>query len=117
MEKEKNILDTAAYKKNPFVVPENYFSDFSKNIEEKIAEKDTPKTVSLFDKMRPWMYIAASLLLFAGGLQWYMGLSGTDNTLVENTETTEIVSEETTMLLAYYVDDLMLMDYLISENN
>jgi len=117
MEKEKNILDAAAYKQHPFKVPDNYFSDFSKNLEDKITEMDKPKTVSLFAKMRPWLYIAASLLLFVGGIQWYISrMAGTGNELVENTETMEITHEEATMLLAY-VDDLMLMDYLISEND
>jgi len=116
MEKEKNILDSTAYKKNPFLVPENYFSDFSKNLEDKITPMDSPKKVSLFVKMKPWMYIAASLLLFVGGIQWYLsGMVNTGKEYVENTEAVEIPNAETTMLYAY-LDDLMLMDYLISEN-
>ncbi|MDR1729226.1 MAG: hypothetical protein LBR52_01000 [Prevotellaceae bacterium] len=116
MQNEKNILDSVAYKKNPFEVPENYFSDFSKNLEEKIISTDASKKISIFTKMKPWMYIAASLLLFVGGIQWYISkMVGTEE-LVENTETMEIANEEATMLYAY-VDDLMLMDYLISEND
>ncbi len=117
MESEKNILNSAAFKKNPFEVPENYFSDFSKNLESKITAIDKPETVSLFKKMRPWMYIAASLLLFVGGIQWYISrMVSAENELAQNTETVEMTTEEATMLLAS-VDDLTLIDYLISEND
>jgi len=117
MENKKNILDDAAYKTHPFKVPDNYFSDFSKNLENKITGMDKPKTVSLFAKMRPWMYIAASLLFFVGGIQWYISkMASTEIELAENAETIEITTEEAAILLAY-VDDLTLMDYLISEND
>ena len=116
MEKEKNILDSAAYKKNPFLVPENYFSDFSKNLEDKITLMDSKKEVSLFVKMKPWMYIAASLLLFIGGIQWYIsGMINAGKESVENIEAVEIPNAETAILYAY-LDDLMIMDYLVSDN-
>ncbi len=119
MEKEKNILNDTVYKKNPFEVPGNYFPDFSKNLEDKITlMENKPKTVSLFEKMRPWMYIAASLLLFMGGIHWYVSkMVGTETELVENTEIIEMTTEEANIMLAYVVDDLTLIDYLISEEN
>ena len=116
MEKERNILDSAAYKKNPFLVPENYFSDFSKNLENKIILMDSKKEVSLFVKLKPWMYIAASLLLFVGGIQWYIsGMVNTGKESAENIEAVEIPNAETVILYAY-LDDLMIMDYLISDD-
>ena len=116
MEKEKNILDSAAYKKNSFLVPENYFSDFSKNLENKITLMNSRKEVSLFVKMKPWMYIAASLLLFVGCIQWYIsGIVNVGKESVENIEAVEIPDAEATMLYAY-LDDLMIIDYLVSDN-
>ena len=117
MEKEKNILDSAAYKRNPFLTPDNYFSDFSKNLENKIL-MDSQKKVSLFVKLKPWMYIAASFLIFTGGLQWYItGMTGIEKNSVENVEEAEPASAEAAMLYAYsYFDDLMIMDYLVSDN-
>jgi hypothetical protein len=115
MKEEKNILDSAAYKKNPFLMPDNYFSDFSKNLENRI-HIDSPKKVSLFVKMKPWMYIAASFLIFMGCLQWYIsGMVNIEKNSVENIEEAESSSAEAAMLYAYF-DDLMIMDYLASDN-
>ena len=114
MEEEKNILDSAAYKKNPFLTPDNYFSDFSKNLEDKIL-MDSKKEVSLFVRMKPWMYIAASFLIFIGGIQWYIsGMVNVEKSSVENVEEVEPSSAEAAMLYAY-LDDLMIMDYLASD--
>ena len=115
MEERKNRLDSAAYKKNPFLTPGNYFADFSKNLENKIASMDSKKEVSLLVRMKPWMYIAASFLIFIGGIQWY--ISGTAN--VERNSVENIAEEEPldeAVMLYAYLDDLMIMDYLASDN-
>lgn len=114
MKKEKNILDSAAYKKNPFLTPDNYFSDFSKNLENKILI-DSPKKVSLFVKMKPWIYIAASFLLLTGGIQWYSEMVNVEKNSAENIKEAES-SAESAMLYAY-LDDIMIMDYLASDDN
>jgi len=116
MVKGKNILDSAAYKKNPFLMPENYFSDFSKNLESKIALSNSPKKVSLLVKMRPLIYIAASFLIFIGCIQWYISkMTDIEKSVAESIEEMEISSPEATILYAY-LDDLIIMDYLASDD-
>ncbi len=116
MEKEKNILDSTAYKKNPFLVPENYFSDFSENLESKIILIDSEKKIPLFTKLKPWIYIAASLLLFVGGIQWYIsGMVNMERESAKNIEVAEPQTAEAAILYAY-LDDMAILDYLASDN-
>ena len=113
MEKEKKILDSIAHTQNPFRVPENYFADFHLNMERQIAGMN-PKTkeISLFVKMRPWIYTAASVLAFAFCIQWYVSnMAKFDELSAENNEL-EILQEAEATILYTYVDDLSIMDYL-----
>lgn len=51
-------------KRNPFTVPENYFSRFSEHIMNCLPEKEIvkPKKVSMWDKAKPWVYMAAMFI-------------------------------------------------------
>lgn len=65
MEKESGNLERLKGK-NPFVVPEGYMEGLTDQIMGKISEKaheEEKKTVSLMDRIRPWLYMAA---VFAG---------------------------------------------------
>lgn len=48
-------------KRNPFTVPENYFARFNEEIMNRLPEKEIakPKTVSMWDRAKPWVYMAA----------------------------------------------------------
>ncbi|MDD3788579.1 MAG: hypothetical protein PHO94_07775 [Petrimonas sp.] len=48
-------------KANPFKVPENYFAQFNKEIMDRLPEKEAPvtKTVPMWDRVKPWVYMAA----------------------------------------------------------
>ena len=119
MEKEKNILDSIAHTQNPFRVPENYFADFHSNMERQIAGMN-PKTkeISLFVKIRPWVYAAASLLAFAFCIQWYVAnMPKSDEFSAENNDSMEFLPAEEATILYTYVDDLSIMDYLASNEN
>ena len=50
--------------KAPFKVPENYFAQVNEAILANLPEKETPvaETVSLWEKSKPWMYMAAMFL-------------------------------------------------------
>jgi hypothetical protein len=50
---------------NPFQVPEGYFDGFAENLMSRLPDRvnDEPKTISLWTRVRPWVYMAA---MFAG---------------------------------------------------
>lgn len=64
MQTPKNILENSR-KKNPFSVPEGYFESFSENLMPQLPEKIRmePERVTLWNKFKPWVYMAA---MFAG---------------------------------------------------
>ncbi|MFA5651194.1 MAG: hypothetical protein WC914_08665 [Proteiniphilum sp.] len=86
METKFNKLKEAD-KRNPFTVPENYFAQFNKEIMDRLPEKEyvPPQTVSLWDRVKPWVYMAA---MFAG-------LYITINFLTKDTETPLSSSQDT----------------------
>ena len=47
--------------KNPFTVPDNYFENISEEIMKNLPEKETPLPVkvSMWTKVKPWIYMAA----------------------------------------------------------
>src|SRR5690554_1923172 len=48
-------------KGNPFKVPENYFAQLNEEIMNRLPEKEfvPPQPVSLWNKAKPWVYMAA----------------------------------------------------------
>ncbi len=46
---------------NPFKVPENYFSDLTERIMDQLPEREykEEEPVSLWDRLKPWLYLAA----------------------------------------------------------
>ncbi|GHU71998.1 hypothetical protein FACS189413_14450 [Bacteroidia bacterium] len=51
--------------KNPFTTPEGYFDGLTDRIMSQLPERhtETPKIIPLWDRVKPWMYMAA---MFAG---------------------------------------------------
>ncbi|HOI80128.1 MAG TPA: hypothetical protein PLI30_11055 [Petrimonas sp.] len=64
-------------RRNPFTVPEDYFSRFNEHIMARLPEKEMvePKKVSMWDKAKPWVYMAAM----------FMGIFFTIQLLTRNT--------------------------------
>jgi hypothetical protein len=64
MKQNDNKLEIIA-KNDPFKVPEGYFEDFIVNMMSKLPDRPTEnsKTISLWEKIKPWVYMAA---MFAG---------------------------------------------------
>ena len=63
MNTSKNNLSEIG-KTNPFKVPEGYFERFSDDLMSKLPERtvEETKVVSLWGKLRPWTYVAATLM-------------------------------------------------------
>ncbi len=71
-----NKLQDIDNSKNPFEVPDDYFAQFHKEIMDKLPEKEftVPKKVTMWDKVKPWVYMAAM----------FIGLYITINFLTDN---------------------------------
>lgn len=61
--KEEDELLKKCGTKNPFMVPEGYFDNFSKELMNKLPEKEqtsTPQeTITTWQRIKPWIYMAA----------------------------------------------------------
>ncbi|MEA4918387.1 hypothetical protein SDC9_140548 [bioreactor metagenome] len=64
METKINKLEEIDKTTNPFKVPENYFAQLNEEIMNRLPEKEivTPQPVSMWDKMKPWVYLAAMFI-------------------------------------------------------
>lgn len=62
MKTKQNILEQLK-DKEPFKVPEGYFDDLTNNIMQNLPEKEVeetePVSVSMWDRLRPLLYLAA----------------------------------------------------------
>ena len=87
METKINKLIEIEKDKNPFKVPENYFAQFNEEIMNRLPEKEIvmPRTVPIWDKVKPWVYMAAM----------FVGLYITINFLTQNNGESNMASVET----------------------
>ncbi|MBR5297951.1 MAG: hypothetical protein IKU29_08845 [Parabacteroides sp.] len=83
MKTEQNNLDHLK-RKNPFITPKGYMEGLTVNIMSQLPEKAAEKKVkeiSLMDRVRPWLYLAA---VFAGLGLFFRMLVGPVQTNEEN---------------------------------
>lgn len=87
METKFNKLTEIEKNENPFKVPENYFAQFNEEIMNRLPEKERvkPRTVPIWDKVKPWVYMAAM----------FVGLYITINFITQNNGENNIASSET----------------------
>lgn len=122
MEKEQNNLDSFKGK-NPFTVPDGYMEDLTANIMSQLPEKPQveAKKISMMDRMRPWLYMAA---VFAGlGLFFkaIVGIDGeqskTDTLLVQSNDASATISAIQEAENEEYLEYLeaQYTDYLLAE--
>lgn len=122
MEKEQNNLDRFKGK-TPFTVPGGYMEDLTANIMSQLPEKlqVEAKKISMMDRVRPWLYMAA---VFAGlGLFFKAivgidgGKSNTDALLVQSNDTSATISAMQATEDEEYLEYLeaQYTDYLLAE--
>lgn len=122
MEKELNNLDRLKGK-NPFTVPNGYMEDLTANIMSQLPDKprvEEAKKISMMDRVRPWLYMAA---VFAGLGLFFKGIvslegekSQSDTLLVQSkdvSDTKAAMLEEEDEYLEYL--EAQYTDYLLAE--
>lgn len=122
MEKEQNNLDRFKGK-NPFTVPDGYMEDLTANIMSRLPEKPQVevKKISIMDRMRPWLYMAA---VFAGLGLFFKAIVGiddeqskTDTLLVQSNDASATISAIQDAENEEYLEYLeaQYTDYLLAE--
>lgn len=74
--KEETDLKKRIGKDNPFRVPEGYFENLTEQIMDKLPETDNTKEekeISLWEKIKPWVYMTAMFCGMMFGLKVMMG--------------------------------------------
>lgn len=111
MREEDNMLRKVGTQ-NPFKVPEGYFDNLTSEIMTFIPEETPNKVVkmpTLWDKMKPWAYMAA---MFAGAaLLIRIGSSSNETTI-----TNQMAIDDTEQEMKYIstiVDGAMMDDYAL----
>lgn len=123
MEKEQNNLDRLKGK-NPFTVPNGYMEDLTANIMSQLPDKprvEEAKKISMMDRVRPWLYMAAvfaGLGLFFKGIVSLEGEKSQSDTLLvqssnEVSDTKAAMLEEEDEYLEYL--EAQYTDYLLAE--
>lgn len=105
--KEEDTILRKVGTDNPFRVPEGYFEQFSESLMERLPKQATlvpeaTKEPTLWDKVKPWVYMAA---MFAGAALIIRTASGgrVDDVADSEVQEMELISEA--------VDYSMLDDY------
>ncbi|SHJ47296.1 hypothetical protein [Bacteroides stercorirosoris] len=113
MKEEDNILKKVG-KENVFRVPDGYFENLTSEVMSRLPEKETPafikKEPTKWERIKPWLYmtamfVGAALIIRVASAD---RTSATDQIAMDDTETTEVVSDE---YISSVLDNSMLDDY------
>lgn len=120
--KEEDKLLRKVGTTNPFTVPEGYFENLTSEVMNRLPEKEktefSVKKVTLWDRVKPWAYMAA---MFAGAaliIRIASSNQGTDKSVITEKETSEAVSDQyiDAALDHSMMDDYSLYVYLADES-
>lgn len=104
--KEEDTILSKVGTENPFRVPEGYFEQFADSLMERLPRQEAalfvPKEPTLWDKVKPWVYMAA---MFAGAALIIRTASGQRADDAADSEAQEM------QLISEAVDYSMLDDY------
>ena len=113
--KEEDTLLRKYAARNPFTVPKGYFESFSEELKKQLPEREVTraKKVSLWQRVRPWMYAVAMLCGVVFGAKVLMDTSEQDIPLFTTAETEQISDEHLeTIISKTMMDDYTLYQYL-----
>jgi len=99
-------------KRNNFTVPDNYFENLENEIDKRIKSEPPVRKVTAFDIFKPYLYMAASVLLIVGGLKLVLLVADLKSdpktesaAVVETLDYDDFINDLST-------DDLTLYEYL-----
>ncbi|MDD2634473.1 MAG: hypothetical protein PHW82_03140 [Bacteroidales bacterium] len=100
-------------KENNFKTPDGYFDALNNEIKDKIKNDVQQKNTPLFQIFKPYIYIAASLILLASGIRFglHTFVDPKPKIGVSNSETIANV-ENSDLLYELYADDMVFYEYL-----
>lgn len=107
-------------RKTGMKVPDNYFSDFSTkmefliNAEEKVEADSAPK-ISIWNKVKPWMYLAAMFVSFVVVFKVFLV---NENNVANNTANASLTEKQNMFEQALIapVNDYDVYEYLFAES-
>jgi hypothetical protein len=74
---------------NPFKVPEGYFENFTNDLMSRLPEREIkePEKVNLWERFKPWMYMAAMFAGIALMVRMFTGGAGEAPRILSENET------------------------------
>lgn len=120
--KEEDELLKKCGTKNPFMVPEGYFDNFSKELMNKLPEKEqtsTPQeTITTWQRIKPWIYMAAMFCGLMFSVRVVVGPPKQDTPIFTAAETEQFSDEYIETILDHsMMDDYTLYQYLTDANS
>ena len=114
--KEEDELLKKCGTKNPFMVPEGYFDNFSKELMNKLPEKEQTsapqETITTWQRIKPWIYMAAMFcgLMFSVRVRCRSPLKQVHSYFLQQRKTETILRR---IYLKSILDHSMMDDYTL----
>ena len=123
MEKERKYKLDEREPRRPFTVPEGYFENLTQNIMASLPQQDSltqsPVTVTLWMRIKPYIYMAAAFAGIFFCLECATGLNKNNQELSAQSDQTVIYSDEyiDSFLETAMIDDYTLYYSLVESGN
>ena len=94
--KEEDELLRKCGTKNPFTVPEGYFENFSKELMEKLPEKEislSEPVITTWQRVKPWIYMTAMFCGLMLSVRVFVGRPKQDTPIFTAAEAAEFSDE------------------------
>ena len=99
-------------KQNNFKTPEGYFDSLDKKIAEKIKNNEENKPKSAFEIFKPYIYMAASLIILASAIKFGLNVLVDKDPVVKPEIETIASTENNYFVDEFYDDDIAFYEYL-----
>jgi hypothetical protein len=102
-------------KQNNFKTPEGYFDSLGEKINEKIKNNEENKPKSAFEIFKPYIYMAASLIILASAVKFGLNVLVDKDPVVKPDIETIASTENNYFVDEFYDDDIAFYEYLSEE--